>query len=134
MLEEALKNNFSYHKSSIRDLEIDIMIGIMDWEKKPGAKQKIIIDIDTYRLAGKFRGDDIKDCMNYAAAFEYITKNWADRNHVDLLETLIEELMAFCFRHSPIDACRIAIRKPVVFGGQAVPCVEFFRVKKDMEK
>lgn len=134
MLEIALRNNFSYQKSSLRDISVEINIGIHDWERQENVQQKVLIDVDMFRFQGKFTGNTIRDCIDYDIVFNYITQQWPRRAQTDLLETLIEELIDFCFQNLQIDACRISIKKPAVFGGRAVPGVEFFRTKKVSDK
>ena len=119
--------DLNYQKVSLHGLEIDMQIGIVDWERVPGKRQKIQIDVDLYRWQGAFKGRDISDCMDYARVFDFIIKNWPDRPHTDLIETLAEELVGFCFEDKTIEACQVSIKKPHVFNGKAVPGITFFR-------
>ncbi|HEX2752396.1 MAG TPA: dihydroneopterin aldolase [Alphaproteobacteria bacterium] len=116
-----------YQKTSLTGLEIEMAVGIAPWEKTGGKTQRLVIDVDMYRMEGAFTGQSIDDCIDYSAVYDYVTQNWPSRPHTDLLETLLEELVAFCFRDTRIAACRVAIAKPHVFNGRAVPKVEFFR-------
>ncbi len=121
--------DLNYHKTLLHGLEIEMSLGIVDWERVAGKKQRIVIDVDLYRWQGPFTGKTINDCMDYARVFSFVTQNWPDRAHVDLIETLAEELIGFCLQDVTVEACRVAIRKPHVFNGKAVPGVEFFRKK-----
>jgi len=123
---QALQN---YQKTSLTGLEIEMGIGIAPWEKTGGKTQKLVIDVDMYRYAGAFTGTDISDCIDYSAVFGYVTQNWPNRPHTDLLETLVEELVGFCLKDKTIAACRVTLSKPHVFNGRAVPSVEFFRTR-----
>ena len=121
---------FDYQKTSLHDIETEIKIGIDGWERTPGKKQKVLIDIDLFRFQGAFKGKSIKDCLNYHLPFERVTKGWANRPHTELLETLVEELVTFCLKDKRVDAVKVSIRKPHVYNGRATPAVEFFRLRK----
>ncbi len=120
----------NYHKVSMHDITTEINIGVVDWEKHPDKKQKITVDVDVYRFTGSFRGKSIKDCFDYRIPFALVTEKWPRRKHVELLETLAEELVTTCLKDKNADAARVVIRKPHTFNGRAVPAVEFYREKK----
>ena len=52
---------------------------------------------------------------------------WRGREHVELLETLVEELIGVCFNLPPVEACRVRITKPHIFPEAAGAGVEIFR-------
>jgi dihydroneopterin aldolase len=119
----------SHHRVALKDVAVIVRIGIADWERhKP---QRLLVDVEMFRAAGAFTGKSIADCINYDEVFRFITEEWPKRPHTDLLETLVEELVAACFRDKTVAACRVAIRKPDVYDGQAVPGVEFYRVRSE---
>jgi FolB domain-containing protein len=117
----------NYQKATLRDIEVKVGIGIFDWERKK--KQKISVDVDLFSFKTRFKGKDIKDCINYDLPYGFVM-GWAKRKHTDLLETLAEELVAFCLKIKGVDAVRVHIRKPEVYKDKCVPGIEFFRVKK----
>ncbi len=116
-----------YQKTSLHDVALDVRIGILDFERKK--KQRIIVDLDLFRFRGAFKGKKIADCLDYDAPFQYITKEWPKRAHTDLIETLAEDLIAFCLKMKGVEAARVAIRKPDIYKGKATPAVAFFRMK-----
>lgn len=117
-----------WYKVEINDLRVDNMkVGIADWERHPDKTQPLLIDVALYRAIGPLNAKSIDDCINYVHVIQHVTENWPQRPHTDLLETLLEDLIAVCFEDPNVDACRVKIRKPHVFNGFAVPSVEFFR-------
>ena len=60
------------------------------------------------------------------------SREFARRGRIldELLETLLEELVAFVFEDARVEWCRVAIKKPHVFHGVAVPEVAFFRERE----
>lgn len=129
-----MKNLPDYQLTTLRDMTVDIKVGIRDWEKTGGKTQKIVVDIDLYRYARHFTGKTIADCMDYSVPYDFVMNEWPKRKHTELLETLVEELIEACFRDENVDAARVSIRKPHVFNGNAVPGVEFFRHRKKTKK
>lgn len=118
-----------YQKTSLHDVEVELKIGIASWERQKDKKQRVLVDVDIYRLQGKFTGTSIKACINYDKPFQFITQIWPKRAHTDLLETFVEELIAFCLKDKTADAVRVCLRKPHVYNGKATPSVEFFRLR-----
>jgi len=125
-----MKDMPDYQKTSLHDLVVEVKVGIRDWERTGGKTQKLLVDIDLYRFDRHFKGKRIEDCMDYSVPYEFIMREWPKRKHTELIETLAEELVEVCFRDKKADAVRVAIRKPHVFNGNAVPGIEFFRHRR----
>lgn len=120
----------NYYKVSMTDVRVVVKIGILDWERHPDKKQLLIVDVDLFQCpAEPFKGKKIEDCINYVPVFDYITNEWPNRPHTDLLEMLLEDLAAFCFKQPKVTACRVRIQKPHVLDGQVLPAIEFYRQK-----
>ena len=123
-------NPVNYQKVSLHDVEVELKLGIAGWERHKEKKQRVLVDVDLFRLRGKFTGKSIRDCVNYDLPFKFITQTWSRRAHTDLLETFVEELIVLCLKDKTIDAVRVSIRKPHVYNGRATPGVEFFRMRE----
>ena len=118
-----------YYKVSLRDVAIQGRTGITDRER---TTQSLIFDVDAFVVMGEnLHPKSIHDCLDYREIFDFITKEMARAPHVDLLETLLENLLDFCFKNQKITACRVCVRKPGIFDGQAIPSVEFFRTRQN---
>jgi dihydroneopterin aldolase len=120
----------SYERVALEDVEVEIPVGIADWERIPGKAQRLRVTIEMFRHRGAFTGASIADCIDYSRVHRHIEHHWTPaRPHVDLLEQLLEELVALCFEDARVEACRIAIRKPHVYNGRATPVVEVYRLR-----
>ncbi|NWG46074.1 MAG: dihydroneopterin aldolase [Alphaproteobacteria bacterium] len=108
----------------LEDVEIDLSIGIMAWEHERRQKIRVSVEMISRHKAA---WSSIADCLDYARVHDFLMQRWAGRGHVDLVETLCEELVAFVFEEPRVEACRVRIRKPEVFPGTATPSVEFIR-------
>ena len=58
---------------------------------------------------------------------------WPGRPHVDLLETLVEELVGVCFAAPAVQACRVSVVKPDIFNEVAAVGVEVFRGAREVK-
>jgi dihydroneopterin aldolase len=123
----------SYERVALEDMAVELQVGVSDWERTPGKAQRLLISVEMFRHRGEFTGGSLADCVDYGRVYRHVIEQWTLAHaHVDLLEALLEELVAVCFEDARIEACRIAIRKPHVFNGHAVPLVEVYRLRSDL--
>ena len=94
----------------IRDLEIDTVIGIYDWERK--IKQTIRIDLemgtDIRRAA---ETDAIEDTLNYKAVAKRII-SYVEETQPELVETLAENIAAIVMNEFDVPWLRLTLGKP----------------------
>jgi dihydroneopterin aldolase len=94
----------------IRDLEIDTVIGIYDWERK--IQQTIRIDLemgtDIRRAAAT---DAIEDTLNYKAVAKRIIQFVAD-SEFELVETLAERIAELVRDEFHVPWLRLTLGKP----------------------
>lgn len=103
----------------IRDLRIDTIIGIYDWERQ--VKQTVSIDLemaaDIRRAAAT---DDIQYALNYKAVAKRVIAYVQERNAL-LVESLAEELAAIVLQEFGVPWLRLRVSKPgAVRGAQDV--------------
>jgi dihydroneopterin aldolase len=122
----------SYERVALEDVTVELQVGIEQWERVPGKTQRLLVTVEMFRHRDAFAGGSVAECIDYDRVHRHITDHWtATRAHVDLLESLLEELVAVCFEDARVEACRVAIRKPHVYNGRAVPVVEVYRLRPD---
>lgn len=103
----------------IRDLRLDAVIGIYEWEQR--IKQQISVNIemgwDNRKAA---QSDDIKDTLNYKAAANHV-KELVDKSEVLLVEALAENIASMLLDKMNIPWIRVTLGKPMaVTGSQEV--------------
>lgn len=104
---------------AIEALEIDAAIGIADWEQL--SKQCLRFDVAVYRDA--FGAEQsIADCYDYSALQAYLV-SFKDRPQIGLLETVLAEVLDYCFQNTTVCAAEVRLTKPDVFGGLGSPVV-----------
>lgn len=122
--------NASYERVALEDLAVDLQVGVNAWERTPGKTQRLLVAVEMFRHRGAFTGSSVADCLDYDRVYSHIAARWTPaRGHIDLLEPLLEELVVLCFEDSRVEACRVAIRKPHVYNGNAIPVVEVYRLR-----
>jgi dihydroneopterin aldolase len=115
---------------AVRNVEVTMRVGLLDMEKLE--PQPIVVDVELWRACGPFTSGRHEDCIDYARIWTYLTSAWPPRPHTELLETLAEDLIAFCFLDPKVEGVRATLRKPKIFGGNGVPEVAVERVRGEV--
>ncbi len=97
-------------KVYIRDLRVDTVIGIYDWERE--VRQTVSIDLematDIRRAA---RSDSIEDTLNYKAVAKRLIQFIGDSDF-QLVETLAERCAALVLDEFDVPWLRLRLSKP----------------------
>ncbi|MDF1585454.1 dihydroneopterin aldolase [Marinimicrococcus flavescens] len=115
----------SYQCLALRHLALEVRIGVNPAEKT--APQRVLVDVELMRGGGPFPAESLADCLDYDRVYRHLTESWPQRPHTELIEVLAEDLLAFCFEDPRVDACRVIITKPDIYGGRACPGIEVYR-------
>lgn len=115
-----------YRRIMLKDLVTEVKLGVHAWEQHPEKPQKIVVNIDMYA--------DDEPFAPGAAVIDYdhvrdAIRSWPARPHTLHIETLLEDLVALCFRDARVKACRVSIQKPDIFNEAAGAGVELFRIR-----
>ncbi len=120
-----MRNEENHQCIALRGVEVMVRLGLLERER--GAAQRVIVDVELRRRHDGYRGGGLAACLDYDRIHRHLREVWPKRPHTDLLEELAEELIAFCFADPRVEACRVRIRKPEIYGDGAVPELEVFR-------
>ena len=106
----------------IRDLKIETVIGIFDWERR--IRQTVSIDLE---MAADIRkaaaSDDIKDALDYKAVAKRLI-TFVGESEFFLVETLAEKVAAIVLGEFNVPWLRLRLSKPgAVRGSQDVGIV-----------
>lgn len=101
----------------IKDLRVETVIGVYDWERK--IKQRLRIDLeiacDTSRAA---KTDSIDDTLDYKAISDCL-KKLAAENEVQLVETLAERMASAVMRDFKVPWVKLRLDKAGAVPGAA---------------
>ncbi len=119
----------SHVRVVLRDVHVQASVGLHAWERHPERPSRLIVNAEMFAYAaGPVDGAGRAGIIDYDPVRRAIAA-WPDRAHVDLLETLVEELVAACFDNAAVQACRVCVVKPDIFNDAAAAGVEVFRVR-----
>ena len=60
-------------------------------------------------------------------------KTFPSLPHTDLLETIVDEIVAKCFENDRVEACRVSVLKPDIFNEAAAAGIEVYRTRANWE-
>lgn len=93
----------------LRDLRVDTLIGVYEWEKRVPQTLQIDLDIAVPDMRAA-QTDDIKDALNYADVVRDIQRALASR-HFNLIETLAETIAQMLIHDFKTPWVRVSIAK-----------------------
>lgn len=94
----------------IRDLKVQTVIGIFDWERS--IKQTVSIDLEMAAdIAKAAATDHIDDALDYAAISDRVVA-YVETNHHKLVETLAEKLAALIRDEFSVPWLKLSLSKP----------------------
>lgn len=118
-------------KIFLDSIEVPLRLGLYPHEKC--APQPVAVTLELFTMPVPYlRNVSPDNIIDYGRYFDVIT-SWADRPHVQLIETYIQELLDLCFENKTVNACRVSIKKTAVFGENRGGGVEAFMHRKDWE-
>lgn len=99
----------------IRELEIETVIGIYDWERK--IRQLISIDLDMATDIKKAaNSDNIEDTLNYKAVAKRLIA-FVSESEYELVETLAEKICEIVITEFNVPWVKLTLHKPGAVSG-----------------
>jgi 7,8-dihydroneopterin aldolase/epimerase/oxygenase len=93
----------------LKDLRIDTIIGIYDWERR--TRQTIILDIEiAANISKAARSDAIEDTLNYKAVAKRLI-SFVESSEFHLVETLAEHIAEILLNEFNIPWLRLSVNK-----------------------
>ena len=99
----------------IRDLRVDTVVGIYDWERR--IRQKVVFDLDMgtdIRRAAK--SDNIDDTLDYKAVAKRVAQ-YVSEQEFQLVETLAENVAAIVLKEFNVQWIKVTLHKPGAVSG-----------------
>jgi 7,8-dihydroneopterin aldolase/epimerase/oxygenase len=115
----------------LRNYEVQINIGVHDFEKK--GEQRVLINVDLYipLAVSTPKADELHEVVDYDFMRETIARRMA-QGHVHLQETLCDDVVDAMLAHPRVRAVRVSTMKPDVYPDCEGVGVEVFRIKDDV--
>lgn len=93
----------------LKDLRIDTIIGIYDWERR--MKQTIILDLEMATDISKAAdSDNIDDTLNYKSVAKRVIR-FVEESQFELVETLAERITEIILNEFNVPWCKLTLNK-----------------------
>jgi dihydroneopterin aldolase len=121
---------FSSHdhvRAVIVDAIVERRCGLHPWERHAERPNRLKITVEMFAAlppgpvatAAFIDYDPVRDFL----------KTFPTLPHTDLLETIVDEIVAKCFENDRVEACRVSVLKPDIFSEAAGAGIEVFRTR-----
>ncbi len=113
----------------LRDYEVQINIGVHEFEKK--GEQRVLINVDLFIPLALSTPKD--DHLNEVVDYDFIRNTIARRmaqGHIHLQETLCDDVARAMLVHPKVRAVRVSTAKPDVYADCESVGVEVFHIKQ----
>ncbi len=99
----------------IRDLKVDTVVGIYDWERR--IRQNVVLDIDMGGdVARGAKTDRIEDTLDYKAVAKRVAQ-FVNEAEFQLVETLAEKVAELVMTEFKVPWIKITLNKPGAVSG-----------------
>jgi dihydroneopterin aldolase len=117
----------------LRDYELPVSIGVHAFEQ--GKAQRLRFNIDLYvpLAASTPREDRLAEVVDYDFVREVIRER-VERGHVQLQETLADDILARLLAHPGVKAARVRTEKPDVYPDCDAVGVEVFGMNPEKDE
>ena len=114
----------------LSNFEVNMNIGVHDFEKK--GEQRVIVNVDLYvpLTQNTPQSDELHEVVDY----DFMRQTIADIiavGHIQLQETLCDEIATRMLAHPLVFATRVSTEKPDVYPDCKSVGVEIFRIKSN---
>ena len=109
----------------VRDLELQCLIGVHRHERDGRQRVRINLELDVAGIPGTL-GDKLVNAVNYEAIVERV-RRIVGAGHVNLVETLAEEIAQACLDDPRVNRALVRLEKLEVFADSAGVGVEVER-------
>ena len=114
----------------LRDHEVRMNIGAHDFEKTGPQRVRLNVELFVPLAVSTPRGDRLHEVVDYDFVREVVARRVA-QGHVELQETLVDDLLAALLAHPGVRAARVSSEKPDVYPDCAAVGCEVFGVKEE---
>ena len=127
-----MTNHPSGDRIFLRGLEVECLIGFIDWERR--IRQKVVIDfelpVDCRRAAER---DDVADTLDYKKVSKRIIA-YVGASEFQLVETLAHRVALLVLEEFGVEWIRLSINKPGAIRGSRDVGVAIERTRADLAR
>ena len=112
----------------LRNFQVMSNIGVHDFEKR--GEQRVLFNVELYVPLAE--STPTRDQLDEVVDYDFIRSTIAarvDQGHIELQETLCDDVVALLLDHPKVRAVKVSTRKPDVYPDCEAVGVEVFRMK-----
>ena len=113
------------NKIFVKDLEIEAIIGIFDWEREVKQLIKISYEVEV-DIKKAFKSDNIKDTFDYKNTSKKIIK-FVEKSSFQLIEALAEKISKIIMQDERVLNLSLSVSKPGALRGSKEVGLTIFR-------
>jgi 7,8-dihydroneopterin aldolase/epimerase/oxygenase len=110
---QTLRSNTSLYRVFIRDLVLEISIGVHAHEKRAPQRVRINVELDVQPGAARL-DDDLRNVVCYDEVIQAIHKLGAGP-HIQLAETMAERILGLCLADGRVRRANVTVEKLDVY-------------------
>ena len=114
----------------LRDYEVQVQIGVHDFEKQGAQRMRINVDLYVPLAQSTPQRDTLDEVVDYDFIRSAIAERVA-RGHIELQETLADDLLRRLLQHPRVRAARVSTEKPDVYPDCDAVGVEVFGLRPE---
>ena len=111
----------------LRNYEVQVRLGVHDFERQ--GPQRVLVNVDLYIPLSQStpESDELQEVVDYDFIRRCIAQRVAE-GHIQLQETLVDDLLRILLAHPKVRAARVSTEKPDVYPDCEGVGVEVFGV------
>ena len=111
----------------LRNYEVQVRLGVHDFERQ--GPQRVLVNVDLYIPLSQStpESDELQEVVDYDFIRQCIAQRVAE-GHIQLQETLVDDLLRILLAHPKVRAARVSTEKPDVYADCDGVGVEVFGV------
>ena len=116
------------NKIFVKDLEIEAIIGIFDWEREVKQLIKISYEVEV-DIKKAFKSDNIEDTFDYKTTSKKIIK-FVEKSSFQLIEALAEKVSKIIMQDERVLNLSLSVSKPGALRGSKEVGLTIFRSRR----
>ena len=115
-------------RAIIAEANVERRCGLHPWERHPERPNRLRV---TVKLHARLPAGPIgsRAVIDYDRVRQFL-RTFPSLPHVDLLETVAEEIVAKCFEDESVESCFVSVLKPDIFNEVEAAGIEVFRTRE----
>jgi dihydroneopterin aldolase len=113
-----------YTRVFLEEVRLEVRIGFFEEEKQDPSP--LCVTVELFCEQTGWPDPQLSNIVDYNRVYTYL-QSWRERPHTDLLETLAEDLLGYCFADRRVAFCKVKLAKTGFYGDTGGAGIEIAR-------